>query len=263
MSISISALVVLFALASVAGWLFESVHSVLTTGYWEKRGFLFGPLCPIYGIGVVAAILVFDRPEVADGTFPVWAVFLASMVGSAVMEYTVSVALERMFGAVWWDYSNLPLNLNGRICLPASLLFGVAGLAVTYLFLPVIHDTYGIIPPIAIETAALVVAFVVAADLTMSVNSLSDLMDKIQKLDVSFHSRADEQVQRASSAMRALPEQMEASAQRRFDKTVATLTRHQMTLLRQLKKFSSAGVRAKAESLRAFIYSRANRNKSE
>jgi uncharacterized membrane protein len=119
-----------FTAASLAGWLFESLYAIVRTGHWERRGFLYGPCCPIYGVGLVAAILLFDRPEVVSGDLPPWAVFVLSMCGSAVLEYTVSVAFENLFGAVWWDYSDMPLNLNGRICLPASLLFGLAGVVV-------------------------------------------------------------------------------------------------------------------------------------
>lgn len=148
---SLSELVTWFALAAVAGWVFESAYGVVRTGRREKRGFLFGPLCPIYGAGTVAAVLLFDRPEVADGSFPAWAVFLFCMAGSAVLEYVVFYALERLFGVVWWDYSDLPLNLNGRVCLPASLLFGAAGTAIAYVGVPLMHRADSLVPPAVFE----------------------------------------------------------------------------------------------------------------
>jgi hypothetical protein len=116
-----------FTAASLAGWLFESLYAIVRTGHWERREFLYGPCCPIYGVGLVAAILLFDRPEVVSGDLPPWAVFVHSMCGSAVLEYTVSVAFENLFGAVWWDYSDMLLTLNGRICLPASLFVRACG----------------------------------------------------------------------------------------------------------------------------------------
>lgn len=67
---SASVYVAWFFVASCAGWLFESVYNVVRTGHWEKRGFLYGPFCPIYGVGVVVGFLLFDQPEVASGAFP-------------------------------------------------------------------------------------------------------------------------------------------------------------------------------------------------
>ena len=61
-----------------------------------------------------------------------WQVFLASATGSAVLEYSTSWVLEKLFHARWWDYSNIPLNLNGRICLPFALCFGTVGCLLYY-----------------------------------------------------------------------------------------------------------------------------------
>ena len=68
-----------------------------------------------------------------QGLTPEWyQVFLVSMVGSAILEYATSWTLERLFHARWWDYSNMPLNLNGRISVPSSVFFGLGGLLVVY-----------------------------------------------------------------------------------------------------------------------------------
>lgn len=252
----LSELIVWFALASIAGWLFESLYAMIRTGHWERRGFLYGPLCPIYGAGVVAALLLFDRSEVADGTFPVWAVFLVSMVGSAVLEYVVSLVLERLFGAVWWDYSNLPLNLNGRICLPASLLFGVAGVVISYWVIPLIHVVDGLVAPVVFEALALAFAFVLAIDLTITVLGLSDLMEKIAKLDKDINQRADDRLQQATDAMRSLPDKAQTSgavALARMQETARGLTKRQTEMLIQLKRFSSARIGSRVVALRDFL----------
>ena len=158
----------------------------------------------------MVGFLLFDRPEVASGAFPVWGVFLASMAGSAVLEYGVSVALERLFGAVWWDYSNLPLNLNGRICLPASLLFGLAGLLVAYVGVLLAHEIAALVPATVFEVAALVAVGLLACDFTATVISLSDLMDKVAALDVSVNERADEQLQQTVEALKSAPPRLRA-----------------------------------------------------
>lgn len=286
---SASVYVAWFFVASCAGWLFESAYNVVRTGHWEKRGFLYGPFCPIYGVGVVVGFLLFDRPEVASGAFPAWGVFLASMAGSAVLEYGVSVALERLFGAVWWDYSNLPFNLNGRICLPASLLFGLAGLLVAYVGVPLAHEMAALVPAIVLEVVALVAVGLLACDFTATVISLSDLMEKISALDVSVSRRADEQLQQAVEALKSTPSQMASAGARtvararkgrdevqtrietardaavvkaqgsvaarrmQLAETANRLSARQVRLLGQLRRFRSTGLQEKASLLRSTL----------
>lgn len=255
-------LVVWFAFASVAGWLFESVYSVVRTGHWEKRGFLFGPLCPIYGFGVVVALLLFDRPEVASGLWPGWLVFLSCMAGSAALEYVVSVVLEHLFGAVWWDYSDMPLNVNGRICLPASLLFGVAGVAVVYLVAPVLHVAGAVVPAVVFEAVSLVIAFVLGMDASASVLSLTGLMKTITTLSDEANLRADARVQQMGDALRSLPARAKEGgaharatfsvSQEKMQKmrlAVGGLTKRQVKLLSQLRRFSSHDMRETAMAL--------------
>ena len=100
---SISQVVVWASALSFLGWVFESTYCAVTNGEWERRGFLFGPICPIYGISATLALLLFDNAAVSSGAFPPWAVFLVCAAGSAVIEYATSFALERAFGAVWWE----------------------------------------------------------------------------------------------------------------------------------------------------------------
>jgi len=287
--VSISSLEFWFFAASCEGWLYESIYSLARKRHWERRGFLFAPMCPIYGIGVVAALLLFDRPEVASGAFPFWGVFIVSMVGSAIMEYVVSVVLERWFGAVWWDYSKMPLNLNGRICLPASVFFGLAGVAVVYLVIPIIHSVDSLVPNYVFEVVALVVAFGLGADLATTVLSLSDLMEKIVQLDHDINAHAEERVQRASEALHSVPEHLQDGREEALERiqankneavskfkdsarssvekaqeardlrrakaqeTAAELTERQIRLLAQLRRFSSHDARKNAESIRLIL----------
>ena len=123
-----SQIVVCFAFFGLLGWVFESTYCSLVEKRWCNRGFLFGPVCPIYGAGAVAAILVFGGPGASAAQLPWWAVFLACAVGASCIEWVTSVVLERLFGTVWWDYSDMPLNLRGRVCVPAAALFGLCGL---------------------------------------------------------------------------------------------------------------------------------------
>lgn len=177
-----------YALFALLGWVFECVLNVLREGAWENRGFLFGPSCPIYGVGVAAFLFAFDRPLVADGTLPLWGVFIIAMFSSAILEYLTSVALERAFHTRWWDYSNMPLNLNGRICLPASLLFGACGVATAVFLVPLTHLAAQVVPPLVFEALALVITVVITIDGTLSFSALTQLLEKVELMA----SRVDE-----------------------------------------------------------------------
>lgn len=96
-----SQIVVCFAFFGLLGWVFESTYCSLVEKRWCNRGFLFGPVCPIYGAGAVAAILVFGGPGAAAVRLPWWVVFLACAAGASCIEWVTSVVLERLFGTVW------------------------------------------------------------------------------------------------------------------------------------------------------------------
>ena len=124
-----------FIVYSFCGWIWECCYCTVRTHKWQNRGFLYGPIVPIYGTGAVAAMLIFGGlgrtyPFLDGAALPVWKLFLICAAASAVLEYLTSYTLERIFHARWWDYSDMPLNVNGRICLPATTLFGVAGVLI-------------------------------------------------------------------------------------------------------------------------------------
>lgn len=180
-----------FAVFSVCGWVYETIFAALRRGRWENRGFLFGPVCPIYGTGAVGCMILFDHPAVADGSFPWWGVFLTSMVLSALLELTTSIVLEKRFHARWWDYSNLPLNFQGRICVWPAMLFGGGGLAICYLLLPPIKEITLATPQWFWEFSSLLVTAIMSADTVLTVDALNDLSTKLEESSRSF----DEQME--------------------------------------------------------------------
>ena len=234
---SISQVVVWASALSFLGWVFESTYCAVTNGEWERRGFLFGPICPIYGISATLALLLFDNAAVSSGAFPPWAVFLVCAAGSAVIEYVTSFALERAFGAVWWDYSNMPLNFNGRICLPASLLFGVMGLVVTYLVLPPVRAVNAAVPAVAFEALALLLVIVETVDATLTVSTLSDLLKRVQEYDASIneamgraYSTTSETISSAASTIRETPGRLRESGAEALGRAGETVSERQESL---------------------------------
>lgn len=109
-----------FFLFAFIGWLMETVYAIFTLGHFVKRGFLFGPICPIYGYG--ALMLIYFLGRYRKNNLKLF--FYAAILFSA-FEYVTSYVLDALFGMHWWDYSNDYFNLNGRITLSFSIAWGI------------------------------------------------------------------------------------------------------------------------------------------
>ncbi len=182
----ITTIFIWFILYSILGWVYETTFCSVKTLQWDNRGMLNGPYCPIYGVGAVLDVLLCGRlPNAAT-------VFFVCMAGSAVLEYTTSYATERLFHAVWWDYSDLPLNLNGRICLPCSIGFGAAGLIVLFGIHPYMVLVTDPIPFIAQELIALLLMAVFAADCALTADSLAQVNVKLENARLAINMQISE-----------------------------------------------------------------------
>lgn len=259
-----SQIVVWFAICALAGWVFESAYALIRTGHWEKRGFLFGPICPIYGVGAVACFIVFGAWNAHFPPLPAWAVFLVCMAGSAVLEFVTSYVMERAFGTVWWDYSNMPLNIQGRICLPASLLFGAGGLLAVYVLMPAVMWVDGAVPSLVFELSALAIAVLISIDATITCLSLTDLMRKVLALDEAVNAQAEQTYQHVTGALHSASDRIQEAgteavssikngaaerAQRVRDLGVS-LSARQRRMLSHMRRFSTDRARKAAELLR-------------
>ena len=163
---------------SFVGWLCETVYCSIGQRKLADRGFLNGPVCPIYGFGALGVVLLL-RPVQQS---PV-AVFVLGMVLTSALEYLTSYAMEKLFSAKWWDYSARRFNLNGRVCLRNSLPFGVMAVAMLYLLHPAVERLFDRIPPWAKLTVTLVLLAVFAADLIVSVRAALGINRQLQALN--------------------------------------------------------------------------------
>lgn len=110
-----------FVIYSFFGFLLETVYGLLTKGVIESRkSFLYGPFCGIYGFGAVIMILTLQYFKKNNYTL-----FFGGYVVGSIIEYIVSLFGEMILHVKWWDYSNEPFNLNGRICLFYSIAWGL------------------------------------------------------------------------------------------------------------------------------------------
>lgn len=109
-----------FIIYSVLGYIIETIFSMITKGTWESRqSFLYGPFCAIYGVGAVIMIVFLQFFKKNNNTL-----FWGGFVIGSITEYVISFLGEKLFNVIWWDYSNMPLNINGRICVFFSLFWG-------------------------------------------------------------------------------------------------------------------------------------------
>lgn len=122
-TIELKYLLLYFFIYAFIGWLLETFYAVSTLGHFVKRGFLYGPLCPIYGYGAI--ILISCLQKYKSNSFKL---FFYSAIVFSVFEYIVSFALDALFCAKWWDYTNDFMNLNGRISIFFSFIWGIIAL---------------------------------------------------------------------------------------------------------------------------------------
>lgn len=200
----ISKLFIEFMVYSFLGWIYECTYCTVKEGHWANRGFLFGPICPIYGTGAVVCSLIFGYlPMFRDMHYrevPMWQIFVICAVGSFFLEYGTSYLLEKRFHAVWWDYADMPLNINGRVCVPATVGFGVAGILCTKFVFPVSESIKAAINPMIAEVVALLLMAYLAADLVLTVSSLVQLLAIVEGAMNEFDVRMEKTVQTAAEA---------------------------------------------------------------
>ena len=173
----------LLILYSFLGWCGEMIYCSIGQGkLCEKRGFLNGPLCPIYGHGALLVLVVLGQ----RWNNPI-STFLIGMVLTSTVEYLTSYLMEKLFHMRWWDYSHHHFQLNGRICLLNSTLFGLACLVLRYVVHPRVMEPilwlfdHGLAVPLALALFALYVT-----DIVLSVRSAIQIGNRLEKLHAIY-----------------------------------------------------------------------------
>lgn len=173
-----------FVIYSVLGWVYESVYVSIKTRTVVNRGFLNGPMIPIYGFGAVICGLIL-RPLQGQ----ILHIFMAGMTLATVLEYITSYLMEKIFHAKWWDYTKYHYNLEGRICLHASLFWGVLSVLLIQVMQPLSDEAILKIPDELGERLAYVIAAGIFVDVIITIKSTVQLEQKlavIQRLREEF-----------------------------------------------------------------------------
>ena len=166
----------LFYLYCFIGWIWESCYVSLKKHKWINRGFLKGPLLPIYGSG---AIVVLISTLTVENNLLL--VFVIGVISATILEYITGVAMEKLFHVRYWDYSKEPFNINGHICLISSLAWGVFSVLLVRFVNPNIARLVIIIPNGISEVISYIITVFITIDAVQSFNEAMDLKNILIK----------------------------------------------------------------------------------
>lgn len=167
MPISIYEIAWIFLIYAFLGWCCEVAYAALNTGKFVNRGFLNGPVCPVYGCGVLVVVLVLT--PLKENLF---ILFVGSLLLTSAIEFVTGFLLEKLFHNQWWDYSDQPFNLCGYICLKFSILWGLACTFVMDIVHPMIAKAIKIFPHIPGWILLALCAAAFACDLGITVSTI-------------------------------------------------------------------------------------------
>ncbi|MBQ7802380.1 hypothetical protein IJ380_00740 [Candidatus Saccharibacteria bacterium] len=162
-----------FFVYALAGYFIEVTLCSFAEKKVVNRGFLFGPLIPIYGFGVIFILLV-TAPFKDD----LGLTFLAATALCSILEYVTSWAMEKIFGIKWWDYTKSDrFNLNGRICLRNCLAFGIAGVMIVKYVHPLVVRALAPLP----EKFSLILAIVLVVLFLIDLVASTYAVEKVKR----------------------------------------------------------------------------------
>ncbi len=182
-----------FLIYSCIGWCLEVIYAAATTGQLVNRGFLNGPVCPIYGFGMVLVLYALTPLQ-----HSILLLYLGGVILPSALELVGGWALYKLYHTRWWDYSDFPFNIGGYICLEFCLLWGVGTLVVMRIVHPVVADLVKLIPPFVGVILMCFLYAVYAVDVVataIAASALADTLDTMEQLGDSIHAVSDAMTQ--------------------------------------------------------------------
>lgn len=167
-----------FFIYAFLGWCCEVVYAALIEARFVNRGFLSGPVCPIYGFGVLLVLHLLHPFE--DNLF---LLFGGAVLITSAIEFAGGFLMEKFFHQRWWDYTDKPFNLMGYICLSFSLLWGLACLIVVDRVHPLVSRLVLSIPEMTGSILLTLLGLLFAADLTAAVQSVLKLNADLKAIE--------------------------------------------------------------------------------
>ncbi len=167
-----------FYVYAVLGWCVEVAYAACKHGKFVNRGFLNGPICPVYGIGV-GVVVQFLMPLRHQELL----LYVASTVLVTVIEGLTGFLLDKLFHHRWWDYSSLRFNLGGYVCLRFSLIWGAVCVFIVKVFHPIVLDLLDLIPFYAGLVLIVILGISLSADLYVTASAILKFNKRLQSME--------------------------------------------------------------------------------
>lgn len=167
-----------FFIYGFLGWCVEVTFKALQKGILQNRGFLNGAICPIYGFGVCAVLLLLRPFE-----DKLWVLYLGSVAVTSALELVTGFLMDKLFHKRWWDYSKMPLNIHGYVCLLFSLVWGIACVLLVKVIHPLIANLVALVPHVLGVVILCVLTATFIADSVLTVLTVLKLNKKIRQID--------------------------------------------------------------------------------
>lgn len=165
-----------FIIYSFLGWCLESIYKTIILRKLTNSGFLYGPFCPMYGIGAVIMIIA---GKISNNIF---IIFLLAFVIFTLWEYLVAIVLEKLFKTKYWDYSELKFNFQGRICLKNSIYWGILGVGLIYIIHPAIKKLVEFIPSDMLLYINIILSIAILVDTSITIYRIMFIDKKIRQI---------------------------------------------------------------------------------
>lgn len=169
-------LLIYFIIYSFLGWLLESVYKTIIFKKVTNSGFLYGPVCPMYGIAAVMMILL---SRISNNLI---IIFILSFFAFSIWEYIVGFILEKCFKTKYWDYSDLKFNIKGRVCLKNSIYWGILGVILIFVIQPLIENAISYIPEMALLCIEIILTIAVLSDAIITIFKTMIIHKKIEEV---------------------------------------------------------------------------------
>lgn len=190
MPISIYEILWVFIIYSFLGWCTEVVYAAIVVGKFVNRGFLNGPLCPIYGVGVFSVIeILYPHKE------NIVILFIGSLLLTSIIEYITGYILEKVFKNRWWNYSNNKYNIHGYICLKFSIIWGMVCVLIIDIVHPLIFMFIRYMPQILGMVLLSIIFIMYIVDLCVTVATILKFNQRLEAIDAlsqKLHIMSDE-----------------------------------------------------------------------
>lgn len=236
----IQALFLYFIFYSFLGWLMETCYCSIHERRLVDRGFLYGPICPIYGAGVTLMILFFTPLKHNLILF-----YLTAVVVMTAWEYFVAWLLETTTHVRYWDYSRYRFNIKGRVCLWVALVWGVLSYVVIFWIHPTVEQVYQIIPGWLVTTLCVVLLVILLVDATLTIRHLALVSQLVVKLSAA-RDEAQVQLSLGKAELEQKLESQSAALRSSYSQQIARLERYSRSFRR---KYSNMHLTSRYTSL--------------